>query len=98
MLSPFPLYQNLLSSKITLFYLENLENYDNKKDLALLSQGKSKFLESGKENLLPPQQSEFVSENVGSGGQTRTGNLVLNRHPRYHCATPECIISQHLLL
>jgi hypothetical protein len=55
-----------LSSKITLFYLENLENYDNKKDLALLSQGRSKFLEDRKENFLPPQQSKFVSENVGS--------------------------------
>ena len=46
--------------KITLFYLENLENYDNKKDLALLSQGRSKFLEDGKENLHPPQKSKFV--------------------------------------
>ena len=45
--------------KITLFYSENLENYDNKKDLALLSQGKSKFLERGKENLLPPQEKKF---------------------------------------
>ncbi len=46
--------------KITLFYSENLENYENKKDLALLLQGRSKFLERGKENLLPPQQSKFV--------------------------------------
>ncbi|GAG78791.1 unnamed protein product, partial [marine sediment metagenome] len=49
--------------KITLFYSENLENYENKKDLALLPQGRSKFLERGKENLLPPQKSKFVSTN-----------------------------------
>jgi len=53
-----------LSSKITLFYLENLENYDNKKDLALLSQGKSKFLEDGKENYLPPQEKKFEVFNM----------------------------------
>ena len=57
--------------KITLFYSENLENYENKKALALLSQGRSKFLECGKENLLP-KQSKFVSENVGWGERTRT--------------------------
>ncbi|GAG59501.1 unnamed protein product, partial [marine sediment metagenome] len=50
--------------KITLFYLENLENYENKKDLALLPQGRSKFLERSKENLLPPQQSKFEVFNM----------------------------------
>ncbi|XOB42421.1 MAG: recombinase family protein [Candidatus Nealsonbacteria bacterium] len=46
--------------KITLFYSENLENPDSKRDPVLLSQDRAKFIESGKESLLPPQQNKFV--------------------------------------
>ncbi|GAG80952.1 unnamed protein product [marine sediment metagenome] len=64
--------------KITLFYSENLENYENKKDLALLPQGRSKFLERGKENLLPPQKSKFVSTNwLPKDKDLRTFSIVL---------------------
>ena len=46
--------------KINLFYSENLENSGGKRNLALLSQSRAKFIESGKESLLPPQQNKFV--------------------------------------
>jgi len=62
MLSPFLLYQNLLSIKITLFYSENSRNFqisETKESPALLSQGRVKFSGKGRENSLPPQQREF---------------------------------------
>jgi len=49
--------------KITLFYSENSKNFQfsqTKESPALLSQGRAKFLGKGRENSLPPQQSEFV--------------------------------------
>ena len=55
-----------MSSKITLFYSENLENSETKENPALLSQGRAKFSEKGKENFFPPQHLEFVSESDGS--------------------------------
>ena len=50
--------------KITLFYSENLEIYDNKRNPAVLLQGRVKFLKRGKGNLLPPQLTKFVSEEL----------------------------------
>ncbi len=75
--------------EINLFYSENLENPDNKRDPVLLLQDRANFSDRNKRGLFPPQQSKFALDNDGSGGRIRTYNLMLNRHPRYHCATPE---------
>ena len=51
------------SIKITLFYSENSKNFqisETKESPALLSQGRANFSGKGRENSLPPQQSEFV--------------------------------------
>jgi len=55
-----------LSSKIALFYSENLENSQTKESPALLWQGRAKFSGRSETSPLPPQQIEFVSESDGS--------------------------------
>jgi len=58
-----------MSSKITLFYSENLKDFqisETKESPALLSQGRANFLGVDKENSFPPQQSEFVSETTSA--------------------------------
>ena len=52
--------------EINLFYSGNLENPDNKRDPVLLLQDRVNFSDRNKRGLFPPQQLEFVSENVGS--------------------------------
>ena len=61
--------------EINLFYSGNLENPDNKRDPVLLLQDRVNFSDRNKRGLFPPQQLEFVSENVGSGGRTRTYSI-----------------------
>jgi len=68
-LCSFLLYQISLSSKITLFYSENLKDFQvsqAKESPALLSQGRANFLGVDKEISLPPQQREFVSNDSGA--------------------------------
>ena len=77
--------------KITLFYSENLKDFQvsqTKKSPALLSQGRAKFSGKGKENSLPPQQREFVSNysRAGEGSRTLVSCLASKRTSR--CATP----------
>jgi len=43
-----------MSSKITLFYSENSENFETKESPALLSQGRAKFSGKNRENFAPP--------------------------------------------
>ena len=76
---PLPLYQILMSSKITLFYSENLKDFqisETKESPTLFSQGRANFLGAGKENSFPPQQSEFVSNTTSGHGWIRTNETL----------------------
>jgi len=55
--------------KITLFYSENSKNSlisGDEENPALLSQGRAQFLEKEKASFLPPQESEFVLNNMSA--------------------------------
>jgi len=64
LLSPFPLYQILLSSKI--FYSENFKNFSAGKSPARLKAGGAEIPSDNKENSIFSNKLEFVS-NTTSG-------------------------------
>ena len=77
----------LLSSKITLFYSENLKDFqisETKESPALLSQGRANFLDAEKRTSFPPQQREFVPDYSGAGDGIRTRDLLVGNETFYH--------------
>jgi len=67
--------------KIALFYSGNSRVSLSKENPALLWQGRENFSARNEASSFPPQQNKFVKDYSGSGGRTRTYNLVLTPYP-----------------